>query len=75
MIQTYPTSPAREGIEDVIRRHGATAVLVAALRAILRGAKNRAPPAQADGLNAHLRRDVGLDPEPAVSMMRHNGLL
>ncbi|SFD70655.1 hypothetical protein [Roseivivax sediminis] len=70
MIRLVDTGPVRPEpheaiIEAAIARHGATAVLIAALRALMRVPRLRPPPAAADDLPAHLRRDIGLPPKAA----------
>lgn len=56
---THPESTAlRVALDDIIRTHGRWPVLLAlAVRPFRRAP--RVPPL---GLNAHLRRDIGLDP-------------
>lgn len=51
-------------VEALIARHGARAVLLAALRALVKPQQWRPPPTEAADLTAHLRRDVGLPPAP-----------
>jgi hypothetical protein len=54
-------------IDAAIARHGARAVLIAALGAMLRpaAAKRDALPGRPDlPVNDHLRRDIGLHPNP-----------
>ena len=61
-------SPAAKTlIEDAIRENGAARVLIIAALAVLRGRnQRRARPPDAADLTTHLRRDVGLPPEPEV---------
>ena len=58
---------ARTLIEDAIRENGAARVLIIAALSVLRGRSDRRPrPPDAGSLTTHLRRDIGLQPEPEV---------
>ena len=65
-------SDATTPIQSVIRDYGASRVLWVALVALLRGRTPAQPrPPDALSLPTHLRRDIGLPPEPAVTDWRH----
>ncbi len=53
-------------ITDVIEEFGPWRVLIAALREIVRRGKSRAV-IRSSALSSHLRKDVGLPPEPMES--------
>lgn len=55
----------RPAIHRLIARHGATAVLWAAIRAALLPRRRRPRPPDLRHLSPHLRRDLGLPPHAA----------
>ncbi len=57
--------PLRATLDEIIDTHG----LVPVLRALVARPFRRRPPLPPLGLNAHLRRDIGLEPlEPGGSL-------
>ncbi len=60
IIPTIAGAGPRSRIDAVILEHGAWRVLGAAALALVR----RRRPREATALTAHLRRDIGLPPEP-----------
>ena len=58
-------SQAQSHLEEIIRTYGAIRVLSAIARATVRNARfRREKPPDVSSLNARLRRDIGLNPEP-----------
>jgi hypothetical protein len=51
-------------LHRLIVRHGATAVTWALIRALLAPRRRRARPPDPYHLSPHMRRDIGLPPEP-----------
>lgn len=75
MILTNPfvdNQTPRFDVETVIRRHGVVAVLRALIAALVTGSHKPLP--DATHLTAHLKRDIGLDPEvfqpPTIGPLR-----
>lgn len=66
MIATLPARllTPRPGVDILIDRFGATAVLWATVRALLRPRRRRPRPPDPYLLSPHLRRDIGIPPEP-----------
>ncbi len=64
-LRLNDTEGRRALIDDAIAQNGAMRVLIAAIRAVFRDRRGRrARPPDAHSLNAHMRRDIGLYPEP-----------
>lgn len=57
-----PVVSAAEAIDRLVAEHGSIRVLVAVARALV--SRNRSRPRNPGDLSDHLRRDVGLWPEP-----------
>lgn len=57
MTPILHSQPLRAALDDIIETHGRWRVLLALLRPL-----RRDPPMPPLGLNAHLRRDIGLEP-------------
>jgi hypothetical protein len=69
----YATLPARalsprSSIERLIDRYGATAVLMSTIRALLMPRRRRPRPPDPYSLSPHMRRDIGIPPEPHVPL-------
>ena len=61
-----PQIPLATSIEATIAQHGALRVFGAAFLALVHPPQLRPPPTEAQELDDHLRRDVGLPPKRAA---------
>lgn len=61
-----PRPVPETSIADTIAQHGALRVLAASVVALFHAPTLRPPPIEADALDDHLRRDVGLPPRRAA---------